>query len=181
VKYEKIISIIQSGTKDRAELSKMRRNAEAKLKEGDVDAQAVIDAIHISVPADDYILFIGFCPGGNVENRQDVKWKEKGICSFDYVESVSQMERFDSICAGDLVILKKREQFGKTMKLYGHGRVQSAVMIEENNNHVLKVLWSDQEDIIEVPLLGANSTVDIRTIERVEKEMPEEFFEWLGV
>jgi hypothetical protein len=40
--------------------------------------------------------------------------------------------------------------------------------------------WSSQEEIIEVPLMGANSTVDVRDMDSVLREMPKEFFEWLG-
>ena len=181
MKYEKIIESISSGRLDRAQLSQIKKNADEKLKQGDMDAQAVIDAIHISIPSDKYILFMGFCPNAEVENRLDIEWKEKGICSFEYTESVPQMERFDSIRAGDLVVLKKRESFGKTMKLYGHGRVKSGVSIDGDGAHILQMNWSDQDDVIEVPLMGANSTVDIRTIERVEEEMPNAFFEWLGI
>jgi hypothetical protein len=40
--------------------------------------------------------------------------------------------------------------------------------------------WSTQDQIIEVPLMGCNSTVDVRTIEQVEAEMPVDFFSWLN-
>lgn len=160
-------------------MSQIRRNAEAALQNGDKDAQTVIDAINISVPSDAYILFMGFCPDADVANRLDVEWKEKGVCCFDWADSTSQMERFRSIATGDLVILKKREKFGKTMKLYGHGRVV-ALAEDENGFRYFKMNWSSQDEIIEVPLMAANSTVDVRTMDRVEEEMPEEFFEWLG-
>ena len=39
--------------------------------------------------------------------------------------------------------------------------------------------WSTQKEIIEVPLMACNSTVDIRTIEQVKDVMPDEFYQWL--
>ncbi|MCL6272334.1 hypothetical protein M3P05_20670 [Sansalvadorimonas sp. 2012CJ34-2] len=104
--------------------------------------------------------------------------EKNNICRFDYLESKHQVERFNSICKGDRVILKKREQFGKTMKLYGHGRVTS-IAYDNDNIRYLNMDWSDQDEIIEVPLMGCNSTVDTKSIEQVEDEMPEQFYNWL--
>jgi len=58
MKYEKILESISSGRLDREKLAKIRRNAEVRLQDGDGDAQSVLDAINVSVPSDDYILFI---------------------------------------------------------------------------------------------------------------------------
>jgi len=77
------------------------------------------------------------------------------------------------------VILKKREKFGKTMKLYGHGRVE-AISIDATEHRYLKMNWSKQNEVIEVPLMACNSTVDIKSMEQVEAQMPKEFFGWLG-
>lgn len=41
--------------------------------------------------------------------------------------------------------------------------------------------WSVQDEIIEVPLMGCNSTVDIKSIEALEGGIPLEFFKWLGI
>lgn len=178
MRYEKAIARVKGGELSRAELAKLRINAAAKYAEGDMDAKDVIDAIDNASPTDSRILFMGFCPNADFSNRLDVEWKEKGVCRFDFTESEHQLERFNTICKGDLVVLKKREKFGKTMKLYGHGRVRS-VAHDENNIRYLVMDWSDQEDIIEVPLMGCNSTVDIKSIEAVEDEMPDEFYDWL--
>jgi len=178
MKYEKVIERIKSGEMSRADLVKLKRNAEDKYSSGDADAKYVLDAINHAIPTDSYILFMGFCPGADFSERLDTEWKEKGICRFDYLESEHQLERFNSICKGDLVVLKKREKFGKTMKLYGHGRV-SSVAYDESNTRYLVMDWSPQEAIIEVPLMGCNSTVDIKSIEAVEAEMPKEFYQWL--
>ena len=179
MKYAKILEHISSGNMNRAELQELRKNALKKYQNGDADAMKVITALDITKPIDSYILFMGFCPGADFNERLDNEWKEKRICRFDYPESEVQVERFNRICIGDLVILKKREQFGKTMKLYGHGRVKG-IDHDKENIRFLVMNWSDQSDIIEVPLMGCNSTVDVKSMESVEGEMPDEFFAWLG-
>lgn len=162
----------------RDDLVGLKLNAEKKLADGDQDAKSVLSAINIATPADSYILFMGFCPDADINNRLDIEWKEKGICRFDYRESESQAARFDTMCAGDLVVLKKREVFGKTMKLFGHGRVKS-IAYDDKNTRYLIVNWSGQAEVIEVPLMGCNSTVDVKSIDAVESEMPDEFWHWL--
>lgn len=179
MKYARILDSIASGRLNRLELSKIKANAESKFAQGDHEALDVINAINVAVPSDRYVLFMGFCPDADFDNRLDMEWKEKGICRFDWDESPVQMERFHSICAGDLVVLKKREKFGKTMRLFGHGRVAS-LATDEDGYRYLKMQWAPQDEIVEVPLLGCNSTVDIREMDRVQAEMPDEFFRWLG-
>ncbi|AOW76245.1 hypothetical protein A3Q34_04860 [Colwellia sp. PAMC 20917] len=180
MKYGKVIERVNDGKMSRADLVKLKRNADEKHVNGDIDAEKVINAINNATPTDSYILFMGFCPDADFNERLDTEWKEKGICRFDYLESEHQLERFKTICKGDLVVLKKREVFGKTMNIYGHGRVLS-VAYDENNVRYLVMNWSNQKNIIEVPLMGCNSTVDIKSIEVVEEEMPKVFFEWLKV
>lgn len=179
MKYQKQIEKIRSGNMTRSELSKLKDNAESKLAKGDSDAQDVINAIHAPSPKDGYILFMGFCPGANFDNRLDIKWKQESICRFDFDKSEHQLKRFSTICTGDLVVLKKREKFGETMKVYGHGRVKS-VKYDENKSRYLEMDWSKQDEIIEVPLMGCNSTVDIKSMPTVEASMPSEFFSWLA-
>lgn len=169
---------IRSKAYSRSELSRMRKNAEASLKKGHPDADAVIAAIDEAQPLDDFIVFMGFCPGATLENRLDLEWKEKGICTFVFLDSDLQLERFNSILPGDLIILKKRQIIGKTMRLFGHGRV-TGVAYDEEGHRYLKMNWSAQEQVIEVPLMGCNYTVDVRSIEQVEAEMPAEFYDWL--
>lgn len=179
MKYDKIIEKLTMGKMSRTELQDLRTNALSKFKAGDDEAMAVVTAIDVAKPSDTYILFMGFCPDADISNRLDIEWKNQGACRFDYYESEIQVERFNRICAGDMVVLKKREQFGKTMKLYGHGRV-AEVALDSGGHHFLKMNWSDQSQIIEVPLMGCNSTVDIKSMDTVEGEMPDEFFAWLG-
>lgn len=146
---------------------------------GDRDAQAVLDEIDRATPADRYVVFMGFCPGADFENRLDVGWREQGVCTFVFHESEQQSERFSGILAGDLIVLKKRERFGETMRLYGYGRV-TGFKCDADGHRYLTMEWSPEQTVIEVPLMGCNSTVDIRTMEQVESQMPPEFFDWLG-
>src|SRR5690554_3445842 len=48
-------------------------------------------------------------------------------------------------------------RFSKTMKLYGHGRVKS-VAYDGNQIRYLEMDWSDQDQVIEVPLIDRKST-----------------------
>lgn len=179
MKYTQVLERVQSGQMSRSDLVSLRDNALRKLEQGDQDAHHVLDAINLAKPSDSYALFMGFSPGADFSNRLDIEWKAKGVCRFDYLESAQQLERFNTICVGDLVILKKREKFGETMKLFGHGRVKS-IAYDEKNIRYLVMDWSDQSEVIEVPLMGCNSTVDVRSIEAVEGDMPQEFWDWLG-
>jgi hypothetical protein len=120
----------------------------------------------------------GFALGATSKTVRTWSGRIRGVCTFDYIESETQAARFNEVYPGDLVVLKKREKFGETMKLFGHGRVKS-IAYNDAGNRYLVMEWSGQDGIIEVPLLGCNSTVDIRSMEVVQKEMPEEFFEWL--
>ncbi len=54
------------------------------------------------------------------------------------------------------------------MKLYGHGRVAEVALDSDWLYHFLKMNWSDHSQIIEVPLMGCNSTVDIKSMDTVE-------------
>lgn len=72
-KYAKMVARIQSGTMSLAELIKLKRNAEKKLKQGDAQAQKVLDAMDITVPDDAYILFMGFCPAADFNGRLDIE------------------------------------------------------------------------------------------------------------
>lgn len=66
------------------------------------------------------------------------------------------------------------------MTLHGHGRVK-AICFNGNNQRYLKMDWSKQDRVIEVPLLGANSTIDVKSSSDINKHMPNEFFDWLRV
>lgn len=149
------------------------------MDSGDFEAKLVIDEIDAAAPLDTNIVFMGFCPSADFNNRMDTAWKEKGICTFVHLDSEHQLERFNNIWTGDLIVLKKRHEFGKSMRLYGHGRV-AGVKYDLKGNRYLEMNWADQDQVIEVPLMGCNSTVDVRTIEQVYAEMPKYFYDWLG-
>ena len=179
MKYQKMLNKIHNSQFSRAELRKLLSNAETMFKNGDDEAKTIIDAIQIATPSDTYILFMGFCPDANSENRLDFEWREKGICTFDWEESGSQMAAFSEISPGDLVVLKKRKVFGKTMEISGYGRVKSTAK-DEKGHHYLIMDWASQQQVLEVPLMGCNSTVNIKSMDTVEDQMPEAFFEWLS-
>jgi hypothetical protein len=178
MKNEELIAKIKSGHMKRSDLAKIRFNAQKKLASGDIFAAQVVQAIDEACPLEMEYVFMGFCPGADFKKRQDIHWKNEGICEFLYYESKPQANRFNKVAPGDLIILKKRQIFGKTMALYGHGRVK-AICFNDDNIKYLKMDWSKQDQIIEVPLLGANSTIDVKSSSDIAKHMPDEFFEWL--
>jgi len=180
MKYQKQLDRINNQEYSRADLRKLLANASAKFKAGDDEAKIIIDTITIATPKDKEILFMGFCPDANIENRLDIEWREKGTCTFDWEESETQMASFQEVRAGDLVVLKKIQVFGKTMKVSGYGRVKSVAKDEKGHNYLI-MDWSSQDQVLEVPLMACNATINIKSIEVVEEQMPEEFFEWLGV
>lgn len=180
MKYKQVIERIESGELTRVELASLRENASKKLVEGDADAKAVLLALDRAVAKDAYIVFMGFCPAADLANRRDTQWREEGVCTFDYDESVAQMERFRDIVPGDLIVLKKRQVIGKTMRIYGHGRVR-ALRTGADGRRALDMDWSAQAEMMEVPLMGCDSTVNLRSLETVEATMPPSFFEWLKV
>ena len=180
MRYQKILDRLAAGGYTREEIIRLRSNAQQKSQKGDMDARQVLDAIGRASPADRRVVFMGFCPSASFDNRMDLEWKEQGICTFIFHESHQQAARFADIFPGDLIVLKKRHVFGETMKLYGHGRV-TGIEYDADGHRFLRMDWSAQDEVIEVPLMGANSTVDIRDMDRVEAEMPDAFFSWLGM
>lgn len=177
-KYFKIIQKIIDSNLSRSDLDSIQKNARAALVKGDADAQAVIDAIGTAVPLDKYYIFMGFCPGADFTRRQDIRWREDGVCDFFFYDSEHQIERFCSILPGDLIILKKIEKFGKTMTLFGHGRVVE-LLNTVTGDRILKMNWSNQHEVIEVPLLACNETVNVKSPSQVDGVMPQFFWDWL--
>ena len=180
MKYKKIIDQIASGALTRAELQTMRERAAAKVAAGNEEAEArsVLQAIDCAVACDHGIIFMGFCPSGDLANRVDGLWKSNGNCTFDYDESKDQMTLFRSICTGDLVVLKKTEVFGRLMSLHGHGRV-TGIRTGSDGRRELLMEWSSAVRFgTNVPMLGCQSTVNLREMNTVEGAMPQEFFDW---
>jgi dienelactone hydrolase len=66
MRYERVIKRIKSGELSRADMIRLRRNADQRYATGDADAKHVIEAINNSAPADEYILFMGFCLGSSI-------------------------------------------------------------------------------------------------------------------
>lgn len=163
----------------RDELQQLGRNARLKADAGDPDAEAILQALANATCVDAEYVFMGFCPDAQFEKRQDLEWRQQAHCSFDFFEDKAQTARFQRIVAGDLIILKKRHDFGKTMRLYGHGRALSSARKQEGLLFV-DVQWSNQTEVIEVPLMGCNTTVDVRSLETLRTQnIPELFFDWL--
>lgn len=179
MKYQSKLDQINSGKFTRSELLKLKTNAENMFNAGDLDAKFIVDAIDVASPSDTYMIFMGFCPDGDMANRLDKRWKAESICTFEFFDSKHQQEDFNSIRVNDLIVLKKREEFGKTMRIYGHGRV-TGFGHNDHDGRFLRIDWSTQNKEIIVPLMGCNSTVNLKSVEKVEAEMPDAFFDWLG-
>ena len=175
------INRVQQGQHSRDELVKMRDNALAFLARGISDAQFLIDEINQTpiAPLHSHYLFMGFCPGATLENRQDEKWMSEGFCKFDFIESAHQYARFCKMLVGDIIILKKRNIREQTMRLYGHGIIKRAMDAQASAKKYYRVDWFKPEVEIEVPLMACNSTVDVRKIALVQDAMPAEFWDWL--
>ena len=140
IDYQELINdpdpMIQKMVK--GELSRIDRitvynNAEQRLKKNiDADRAKRIIYAYKSIevpPLQQEYVFMGFCPGATLENRQDELWYADGICEFDWVSDPVQMRRFYDIQVGDIIVTKKREKFGETMMLSGHGKVK---LLEES-------------------------------------------------
>ena len=52
------------------------------------------------------IVFVDFCPGGVMCNRQDVDWINQGICAYETFATEDQKQLFDSIRIGDVLVMK---------------------------------------------------------------------------
>ncbi|MGJ7565260.1 hypothetical protein ACSFBM_15515 [Variovorax sp. GB1R11] len=178
MKYQRTIDQIKLGRLTRDELETMRGRAQANFEDGDNDSHLVLLALDNAVAKDSGIVFMGFCPNGDLTNRLDDEWKQSGTCTFDYDDSIDQMNLFRSICAGDLIILKKSEKFGQTMSLHGHGRVTGTDTGPDARRR-LRVNWSSAGRFSsDVPMMGCQSTVNLRNMRTVEGAMPHHFFEW---
>lgn len=178
----RVVERIRAGAYTRIELLQMRVNAENMLRGGNSAAAEIIGCINKTAlpPLQAEYVFMGFCPGADISRRQDQIWIEQGICRFDWPESKVQYRRFRDIMPGDTLILKKREKFGETMKLFAHGTVLSIGEDDGRESRLLRMDWQTPIEPIVVPLMGCNGTVDVRRLSQVEQAMPQEFWAWLG-
>jgi hypothetical protein len=178
-----VIQSIINGTMSRVQRLRIYENAKKSLAAGkNIErAERILHAIDtVSVPPlqAEYV-FMGFCPGASLENRQDELWYADGICEFDWVSNPIQMRRFYDIQVGDTIITKKRERFGETMMISGHGEVIKRETSNRTGKRYFRVNWRVPKDFLIVPLIGCNSTVNTRTLKFVEETMPPDFWEWL--
>ena len=124
------------------------------------------------------IVFVDFCPGGVVCNRQDVAWIQQGVCTFETFSSDEQWEVFQSIAIGDLLVMKRSVHFTRTMLLHAWGRVFGCDLTEKRDR-VLLVNWSHEQGQIEVPLLDRDDMMLSCEPGAVQEFMPEAFWDWL--
>lgn len=183
MRIDPIIQKIINGTMSRVDRLKTYENAKKAYFLGKQPdrARAIMDVIEtVSVPPlqAEYV-FMGFCPGASLENRQDELWFADGICEFDWVSDPIQMRRFYDIQVGDTIIAKKRERFGETMMISAHGKVVKREESQRTGKLYFRVDWRIPENFLIVPLIGCNSTVNTRTIDFVERTMPKDFWIWL--
>jgi hypothetical protein len=179
MKIQKKIDEINSGKYSRSELQKIKDNANRMLEMGKTEVLSIIDALTNAVPSDRYIVFMGFCPAGSIENSQYEDWMGKGIRTYDWFDDAAQTQAFEQICVNDLVVLKKQNINAQKMTLHGWGRVKS-ISHNRAEGHVLAMDWSSQKEVIEVPLMGITKTVNVRALAHIEEKLPDSFFSWLG-
>ncbi|RUO76447.1 hypothetical protein [Pseudidiomarina taiwanensis] len=179
-----IIQKMVKGEFSRTDRKQVYDNATKRLKKNiDVERAKRIIYAYKSIevpPLQQEYVFMGFCPGATLENRQDELWYADGICEFDWVSDPVQMKRFYDIQVGDIIVTKKREKFGETMMLSGHGKVRLLEESRRTGKRYLRVDWIVPDKFLIVPLIGCHSTVNTRSLKMVEEMMPEEFWEWLG-
>jgi hypothetical protein len=185
VSNQKLIDKLRSGTVSRAAIAAYETNAARARSLGRPWPQDVLDALRQAKPRDLYHVFMGFCPNANINERLDNEWREQSICTMNLWDGPSgerQAADFMNIKVDDLVILKKNQELGITMRLYGHGRVTGIRQSTDPTlaDHILIMDWSQQAAVIEVPAMACTATVNLRDVDCVDREMPPEFHQWLG-
>lgn len=177
---EQAMKNVSDGKYNRAELLNLKMNAETYLSEKPeiFDLLELISNTAVPELELEYV-FLGFCPGADLKRRRDTEWIKRGFIDFHFIESKSQMAKFEAIHPPDKIILKKRQKIGKTMIIHAFGEVTHSNLDKTSGLTNHSVNWKITDDPLEVPLLGCNSTVNIRSIEQVDENMPEEFWQWL--
>jgi len=180
--FEQLAGKIRLGRMSRNEMHVTRENQRRLLMLGYPAAQLVIDAINeTAVPKiEAEYAFLGFCPGGNFDNRLDTFWLTAGICKFDNIKSQRQLHRFSHIHKGDTIILKKMLQWGVSMELFAYGEVLEVRDAKASQLIYFHVDWHEHDQYLIVPAMAARSTVDVRSLAKVEATMPLEFWDWLS-
>jgi hypothetical protein len=178
-RHAKTVEHINSSLLTRSEILAMERDAGILIEKGDASAQEILDALaHVAV-RDRNIVFMDFCLGGVLRNRLDLDWKKWGNCTFEFQPGNDQLQTFNSIPEGALIILKKAQQIGETMRLYGHGRVSSVTYLPSSGN-ILHMDWSkEQKYEIEIPIMGCVNAVNVVEKNSLDKRELQEFWDWL--
>lgn len=132
----------------------------------------------VLTPGGQRIVFVDFCPGGVMCNRQDVGWIQQGICAFETFASEEQKALFESIRTGDLLIMKKDLAPASVMRLQAHGRV-TGFDLNEEGDRVLLVEWSHEHGQMEAPSMGVGKLVSMPDVADIQSTMPLEFWRWL--
>jgi len=182
---QKLIDKFRSGTVSRASLIGYETNAKIAAAQGRQWPQDVLDALRQAMPRDLYYVFMGFCPNADINERLDTAWREQSICTMNLWDGPSgerQAADFMNIKVGDLIILKKNQELGVTMRLYGFGRVTGIRQSIDPAlaDHVLIMDWSPQAELIDVPAMACTATVNLRDVDLVNRVVPPEFHHWLG-
>lgn len=182
-KYAKIIERINSGTLSRDDLYNMRQNVIAKVADGDKDAEEVLQILDRAAPAklDRRYIFMGFCPGAQSDNSLLAEWVKTSTCRFDFVEDEVQLAKWNSILPGETIILKKSQEFGKTMRLYAFGKVRERIREHSAGAEYFSVDWTVPAEHIEVPMMGCFATVNPRDLSKVSDVMHADFWNWMGL
>ncbi len=148
-------------------------------EKGNRYAAGILRALTQSAQRDGRMVFMSFCPGGVLRNRVDQDWKTWGNCTFEFDGGDGQLETFNAIVEGDLVVLKKPQRIGETMQLYGQGRVREITVLSKSGN-ILHMDWvQNNAYAAEVPMLGCERAVTFVETSRLVEEMPQAFWDWL--
>jgi len=177
--FAKTILRLEPGAMTREQLANMKANILDRALIDDPLLPELLLAIEKSSTRDSRIIFMGFCPNADFARRLDLDWKSRGVCEFHFDDSEHQDRNFATIRKGELLVLKKNHVLGKSVQLYGHGRVVD-ICFDEEQRRYLKVDWSLDDSIIEVQLTGCTATVNIMTRSKVEAKCGADFYKWLG-
>ncbi len=161
----------------KAAIDEPTKENEAKAKEAS-EALSTCDS-HMPEPLSSQYNFMGFCPGDDIKNREDTKWRDQSTCNFYFEEGKGQVTAFSLQVPGDWIVLKKAQEANETMALYGFGRITKRLM-DEKGFIYFDVNWNEQSKKILVPLMGCHSNINMKTLERVEKIMDKVFWNWIS-
>lgn len=177
--YVRAVDCINRSFLTPAERGPLERSARVLSEKGNRFAPGILRALAQSARRDKRVVFMSFCPGGVLRNRVDQDWKKWGNCTFEFDGGNGQLENYNSIVEGDLVVLKKIQRIGETMRLHGQGRVREITTLS-NGGNILHMDWMQTNLYeLEVPLLGCGRAVNFVETSRLVEGMPQAFWDWL--